>query len=222
MIRLRNITKKFNQNKDEIIALRDINLFIEKGEWINILGPSGSGKTTLLNLISGMDAPTAGTITVGEFDLAQLSEKEKRRYRRNYIGYIFQDFRLLPQYTVLENTMLPLIPYQPHGLKEKAMQILKNLGLEHRLNQTPEQLSGGEKQRTAIARALINDPPILLCDEPTGNLDAGNRDIIVEILNDLSKRGKTILLVTHDPELAKNGYKRYDLRDGVLRESVPR
>jgi len=102
------------------------------------------------------------------------------------------------------------------------MQILKNLGLEHRLNQTPEQLSGGEKQRTAIARALINDPPILLCDEPTGNLDAGNRDVIVDILNDLSKRGKTILLVTHDPELAKNGHKRYDLRDGVLRESVPR
>ncbi|MBP3041774.1 ABC transporter ATP-binding protein [Bacillaceae bacterium Marseille-Q3522] len=194
---------------------------IEKGEWINILGPSGSGKTTLLNVIGGMEHLSTGSIEVNEKNLSSLSESKLQLYRRTTIGYIFQDYRLFDQYTVLENVMLPQWPYEPRKtLAEKAKTVLAQIHMDHRLHALPGELSGGEKQRTAIARALLHEPQLLLCDEPTGNLDAENRENILQVLNELQQKGMTILLVTHDLEVAKWGTRKLFLRDGVLAETM--
>lgn len=203
------------ENRNPINILEDFNFQMEKGEWVNILGPSGSGKTTLLNVIGGYISLTGGEIKVNGKILSDLSSNDLQIFRRQSIGYIFQDFRLFDQYTVLENVMLPLWPYEnKNSLRDKAIKLLAKLNMGHRLDALPNNLSGGEKQRTAIARALINNPDILLCDEPTGNLDEQNRDNILHILKELNNSGITIVLVTHDVEVAEWGHRKLYLRKG--------
>ncbi|RSK56026.1 ABC transporter ATP-binding protein [Bacillus canaveralius] len=202
-------------------ALQNVSLSIEKGEWITILGPSGSGKTTLLNVIGGMERSSMGEVEVAGMLLNGLSDDALQDFRRNKIGFIFQHYRLLDQYTVVENVMLPQWPYLPKKeIERRATEILSQLHMSHRLDHLPGELSGGEKQRTAIARAMVHNPEILLCDEPTGNLDGENRDNILTCLEDLHYNGMTILIVTHDQEVAKYGDRSLFLRDGILKERV--
>jgi len=208
-------------HEHSIKALDNISLTIQQGEWINILGPSGSGKTTLLNVIGGLQRLHSGKIQVNGKDLTDFQEEEWQEYRRNMIGFIFQDYKLFDQFTVLENVMIPLFPYEKkEKIEQKAREILKRLNMSERINAFPYQLSGGEKQRTAIARALLHDPEILLCDEPTGNLDSDNRNHVMEILHQLHQLGMTILLVTHDSEVAKWGDRKVYIRDGKLKEDI--
>ncbi|WP_052342823.1 ABC transporter ATP-binding protein [Bacillus sp. EB01] len=204
------------------IKALDIEEFkIMQGEWVNILGPSGSGKTTLLNVIGGFEELSEGIIEVNGKNLTIFSKEQMQTFRRTTIGYIFQDFRLFEQFTVLENTILPQLPFEKRkNLENKARIILNQLQMGHRLNSLPGELSGGEKQRTAIARALIHKPNILLCDEPTGNLDKENRERILDILKELHKEGMTIILVTHDLEIAEWGDRKLYIRDGQIQESV--
>lgn len=200
-------------------ALKDISFSVEKGEWITILGPSGSGKTTLLNVIGGTEQLTDGNVEVSGQDLKGLSNASIQEFRRNTIGYIYQDFRLFNQYSVLENVMMPQWPYLPKKeLEQKAKGLLNQLQMKERLHHLPGELSGGEKQRVAIARALLNEPDILLCDEPTGNLDTENRLNIMNVLTQLYKKGMTILVVTHDLELVHYGTRELHMRDGLLKE----
>lgn len=220
LIHLKEGSVTFN-GRDAVFALKQVTMCIEKGQWVNILGPSGSGKTTLLNVIGGMLRLSSGTITVNGTELSALSPNEIQEYRRSQIGYIFQDFRLFEQYNVLENVMIPQWPYQPRKLiEEKARIVLDELHMTHRINALPQELSGGEKQRTAIARAILHEPPILLCDEPTGNLDQENCENILAILNELNKKGITIILVTHDIEVSKWGNTLIYLRDGQIQDNA--
>lgn|SRR5690625_212824 len=217
-IEVANLSVTYNE---EVVALNDMNLNISKEDWLTILGPSGSGKTTLLNIIAGLLRDFSGSITVEENDLAALSEEEIQTYRREHIGYIFQDYRLFQQYTVLENIIMPFIPYQQKNeLIEKALKVVDDIGLTHRKDALPGELSGGEKQRTAIARAILNEPSIILCDEPTGNLDEKNRDNILKLLKKENDKGTTIILVTHDSQIVEWGNRTVQLRDGKLLEEV--
>lgn len=218
LIQMEQVSVTF-QSIQKVEALKNITLTVQEGEWINILGPSGSGKTTLLNVIGGMEKVTTGTILVGGQDITKFTNEQLQKYRREMVGYIFQDFRLFDQYTVLENVILPQLPYKKlHEIEEKAKEILKSLHMSHRIHALPGELSGGEKQRTAIARALLNNPRILLCDEPTGNLDLENKQAILSILDECQKKGITILMVSHDLDISKWGTRQYNLRDGQLLE----
>ncbi|SEN62736.1 putative ABC transport system ATP-binding protein [Amphibacillus marinus] len=216
-INLAGISKSYQTNVEVIKALDNINLTVEGGSWLTITGPSGSGKTTLLRCLSSIEQPDVGTLTIGELDVMQSTDEERRTFRRENLGYVFQDFQLFDQFDVLTNVMIPLLPYQPRLVIEKrALELLKLVNLSDRSRHVPSQLSGGEKQRTAIARALLNKPNIILCDEPTGNLDGENRNQIVKILQDINSQGVSIILVTHDPELAKYGNKKFVLNGGKL------
>lgn len=210
------------QTHEAVVALDNVTLIVEKGKWINILGPSGSGKTTLLNVVGGLLSLSSGTLEVDGEDISQLKGDDLQSYRREKIGYVFQDYRLFDQFTVLENVILPQLPYESRKkIEEKAKTLLEQLQMSHRINALPRELSGGEKQRTAIARALLHEPSILLCDEPTGNLDAENRERILQILKDLHDQGMTILLVTHDMEVTKWGDEILYIRDGRIQENTP-
>lgn len=219
---MENVFVTFNRHSNSTVhALNGISLEVKKGEWLNILGPSGSGKTTLLNVIGGMIKPTEGEIQIEGDLLNDFSSNQLQEYRRNRIGYIFQDYRLFDQYTVLENVMIPQWPYMDKKeLEKKSVKVLEKLQMNHRLHSLPNELSGGEKQRTAIARALLHGPSILLCDEPTGNLDEENRNNILTILHTLHQEGMTIILVTHDLEVATWGDRKIYIRDGRIQEMV--
>lgn len=219
-IHLDNVSVQFSGNPP-VNALQHVDFSVDKGEWINILGPSGSGKTTLLNVIGGMLSIQSGTLKVADTVLSEFTNEQLQSYRRNSIGYIFQDYRLFDQFTVIENVILPQLPYEQRStLEKKAKDILDQLKMSHRLRALPSELSGGEKQRTAIARALLNDPDILLCDEPTGNLDEENRENILHIIRELHKTGMTILLVTHDNAIAEWGDRRLYIRSGQIEKKV--
>ena len=217
MIQLDEVSVVFEQNNNQIQAIDQVTVSIERGEWVSILGPSGSGKTTLLNVISGLVPASSGSVYYNDTNINDYSSNERQQFRRDHIGYVFQDFRLFEQYTALENVMLPQLPYQPKAeLRKTASRRLDNLKLTSRLHAFPNELSGGEKQRTAIARALVHEPDLLLCDEPTGNLDAENRENILHILKELHNEGITIVLVTHDLEVAKWGDRELHLKDGKV------
>ena len=222
MIELQNISFRYRGIEQEPV-LKELDLTIKEGEWVSVLGPSGSGKTTLLNIIGGLQRPTAGTIEFKETNYAALSLDEIQAFRRQRIGYIFQHYRLFNQYSVLENVMIPQMPFQrKKDIEDRAKKLLTDVQMGHRLAHLPEQLSGGEKQRTAIARALLNEPDVLLCDEPTGNLDGENREKVLALLKKLNDDGKTIIVVTHDSEVAKYGSRELYLRDGIIQEEVQR
>lgn len=212
LIRIKNLSKEFGKVK----ALDNINLNIYKGEWLAIMGPSGSGKSTLLNILSLMDDPSSGKYILDNENLEQINEEQKITLRREKIGLIFQQFHLIPYLSALENVMLSQY-YHSSVDEEDAKTVLEKVGLSHRLSHLPSQLSGGEQQRVCIARALINNPEILLADEPTGNLDEANEKIVLETLQKLKNEGKTIVLITHNPELAKFADRTLILQHGILK-----
>ena len=199
-------------------ALDGLNLSIEKGEWIAVTGPSGSGKTTLLNILSGLDRPSEGRVRVGGLDLANLSAAELSRYRQRTVGLVFQQFHLIPYLTALENVMLAQYVHSMTDQAE-AEEALRRVGLGERMEHLPSQLSGGEQQRVCIARALINQPPLILADEPTGNLDADNEAAVMSLLEDLHRRGHTLIVVTHDPSIAARAGREVRLEHGRCRSN---
>jgi len=217
MIELAGVSKVFD-GKRKVVALENIDLEIGRGEMVAIVGPSGSGKSTLLNLIGGLDRPSEGEIRIDGSALGGLSDDELTRVRRDKIGFVFQFFNLLPTLTCLENVALPLHlrGWPRKKIDERAHELLELVQLGNRLDHTPEELSGGERQRVAIARALSVYPPILLADEPTGNLDTRTGREILELLRALNRQGTTVLVITHDREIAATLPRRVELRDGRL------
>jgi putative ABC transport system ATP-binding protein len=196
-------------------ALSGVSFAVHSGEWVALMGPSGSGKTTLINILGGLDTLTSGRVVVDNVDLSKLSEKELVRYRAEKVGFVFQQFHLVPYLTALENVMLAQYFHSVTDEKE-ASEALQRVGLGDRLTHLPAQLSGGEQQRVAIARALINQPKLILADEPTGNLDEANEAIIIKIFRELHNSGHTILMVTHDPDIARQADRRIELAHGHL------
>src|SRR5438093_7103225 len=220
MVSLTHVSKIFD-GKRKVSALENINLHIEKGHVVSIMGPSGSGKSTLLNLIGGLDRPTSGDIRVDGENLSELSDDGLTRVRRDKIGFVFQFFNLLPTLNCLENVALPLYlrKWPRKKIEDRTRELLNLVQLGHRLEHLPDELSGGERQRVAIARALSVYPPILLADEPTGNLDTATGQEILKLIDDLHARlGSTILIVTHDSEVAERCSRTVVLRDGRIVE----
>jgi len=216
-ISLRNVTKVFRAGDNAVAAVKDVNLEIAPGSFIAITGPSGSGKSTLLDLIGGLERPTAGELSVGDRALDRLSEQDLALYRLRQIGFVFQAFHLIPNLTVFNNVALPgLLAGEPSArLRDRVMLLLGTMGVEDQNDKLPHQLSGGQQQRVAVARALINDPPMILADEPTGNLDSESGQAVLQLLQILHNGGKTLLLVTHDPAVAAQAEGRIVMHDGA-------
>jgi putative ABC transport system ATP-binding protein len=217
LVQVESLEKRF----DAVRALGGVSFEVEAGEWIAIMGPSGSGKTTLINILGGLDHPTSGRVLVDGLEIGQLSERELTRYRADKIGFVFQQFHLVPYLTALENVMLAQY-FHSITDEDEAAEALRRVGLEDRLEHLPAQLSGGEQQRVAIARALINHPKLILADEPTGNLDEENEATILKLLHELHSAGHTILVVTHSPAIGNLADRRVELEHGRLaRISLP-
>jgi putative ABC transport system ATP-binding protein len=219
-----HLRRIYHRGPEEIAAVDDVSLRIEKGSFTSIIGPSGSGKTTLINVLGCLDNPTSGRLTLGGrvvFENGRgLSEAKLTRIRRDVFGYIFQKFYLVSTLTVLENVVLPFTFFKKPGAEEDVLRVLELLGLDKRVDHLPGQLSGGEMQRAAIARALVNKPDILLADEPTGNLDTARSEEIGRILQELNTReGLTVILVTHNPRLAALAQRTIELRDGRVHDA---
>lgn len=220
-IRLRGVSRVFRRNEGDVEALQNVDLDVDVAEALAITGPSGSGKSTLLALIAGMDHPTAGEIVVLDHVLTTMNEDERADLRRQKMGFVFQNYHLLPTLTVCENVMLPLIPVEGNSLqlKAKALHCIERVGLEKRINHLPGELSGGEQQRAGLARALIAEPKLILADEPTGNLDAESAKVILDLLFDLvTQRQCTVVLTTHNETTAQRCRKRIRLVDGRITE----
>lgn len=218
IIEIENISKTYFPGKEnQVQALKDINLVVEKGEFLSLMGPSGSGKSTLMHIIGALEKPTKGIIKLDNQDISQKSSQQLAQIRNEKIGFIFQTFNLLPRYSVISNVMLPQIYAKgAKNRKQKAEEALAKVDLTSRMHHKPNQLSGGEQQRTAIARALVNNPEILLADEPTGNLDEKSANDVISVLRDLNKQGKTIILVTHDFDLAKHAKRIIKIKHGKI------
>ena len=218
-IKLQNISKKYNEYK----VLNNIELDFKKGEFVAILGESGCGKSTLLNIISGIDRPSGGKILFNDLELNKLSEKELTKWRGKNIGIVFQFFQLIPTLSIIENVILPMEfnnIYDKKTRKSKATELLKKVNIIDCKDKLPQSISGGEQQRTAIARALATDPDYIIADEPTGNLDSKNAKIIIELFSKLVKEGKTIIMVTHSEDLAKSADRIIRMKDGKIIEDV--
>ncbi len=198
------------------LALDHVDLEVRRGEWLSIMGPSGSGKTTLLNLLCCLDRPSGGSLIVDGTDVNRLTQGELTRFRRETIGLIFQQFHLVPYLNALENVMLAQY-FHSIADEEEARQALERVGLEHRTHHLPSQLSGGEQQRVCIARALINQPKMILADEPTGNLDKANEDLVMDLFREMHEQGHTIIMVTHDPEVGELADREVRLEHGLVR-----
>ena len=212
IIRLKGLTKQYDKDTRPI---NNITISMNKGEWTSIMGPSGSGKTTLLNLIGCLDSPSKGNLHINGTEITKLNRNQLTRFRRENIGLIFQQYHLVPYLTALENVMMAQY-YHSIVEESEAVDALKRVGLSHRLTHIPAHLSGGEQQRVCIARALINEPEILLADEPTGNLDQKNGEIVLKLIKELRMEGHTIILVTHNPNIGKLGDRLIELIDGKI------
>jgi len=223
MIKLKDVSRVYparaEANGSVIRALDNFSLHVDRGEWIAIMGPSGSGKSTLVNLIGCLDRPSSGEIWLDGQDVAQITASELNRVRAEKIGFVFQQFHLIPYLTALENVMLAQY-FHSMTDEQEALEALERVGLKGRANHVPSQLSGGEQQRVCIARALINDPKIVLADEPTGNLDAANEEIVLRLLRELHQQGRTIVMVTHDPVVARLADRRIELHHGKIAAMV--
>jgi putative ABC transport system ATP-binding protein len=218
LIELKDIERHFKMGDEVVKALRGINLNIDKGEYVALMGPSGSGKSTLMNIIGALDTPTKGKYRLNNQAVEKLSDSELAKIRNKEIGFVFQTFNLLPRTTALENVALPLIyagKSKPERIK-RAKEMLKLVGLEDRMNHKPNELSGGQRQRVAIARALVNNPSIILADEPTGNLDSKTSEEIMDLFDDLHRKGHTIILVTHEEDIAEHANRIVRLKDGLI------
>jgi len=222
LVELRNVSKIYHLGGEEIRALDDVSLDIEAGEFISIIGPSGSGKSTLMHILGCLDSPTKGTIKLDGTLIQDAAPGQLARIRNAKIGFVFQFFNLLPKLNVTQNVELPMIysGASKRERQERAMTALKLVGMENRAKHRPMQLSGGQQQRAAIARALVNDPRIIFADEPTGNLDSNTGEAILQLFCQLSQEGRTIALVTHDPEIAARTPRKIEIRDGKVTAQV--
>lgn len=216
MIELNGITKHYTRGAETVRALAGVDLSINGGEFLSITGPSGSGKTTLLHILGCLDRPTEGTMTIDGEAVVDLPESALVRLRRDKIGFVFQQFHLIPGLSVYENIALPLRFSRRPRDREKILALIGKVGLSHRADHRPNQLSGGEMQRVAVARAMVNDPEVIFADEPTGNLDTENSEKIFSLLASLNAGGLSIVMVTHNPELAARAHRIVSLRDGRI------
>ena len=218
LIEMNSICKSYRNIGFETRVLEDVTLHIREGEYVSLMGPSGAGKSTLMAIMGCLSQPTSGEYILDGEEVGTLNDRKLSRVRNEKIGFVFQAFHLLPGVTALENVILPLVYAKrpPSNIKERARELLAKVGMEHRLHHTPGQLSGGEQQRVTIARSLINDPRIILADEPTGNLDSKNGRETMKTFDNLIKEGKTIVLITHDLEVAKHAGRIVSIRDGQI------
>lgn len=218
IIQLENIFKIYGSGETEVKALNDVNLVIDEGEYCSIMGPSGSGKSTAMNIIGCLDRPTSGHYYLDNLDVAQMDDTELAHIRNKKIGFVFQQFHLLSQLSALENVMLPMVyaSVDPGERRDRAAEALKRVGLEKRINNKPNQLSGGQQQRVAIARAIVNRPVLLLADEPTGALDSRTTQEVLDIFTELNTTGITVVMVTHEPEVARQTQRIVWFRDGQV------
>jgi putative ABC transport system ATP-binding protein len=223
LIDIRDITKVYLMGQEKVQALAGVSLGVERGEYVAIMGPSGSGKSTLMNLIGCLDTPSSGSYVLNGREVARMSDDELAAIRNQEIGFVFQTFNLLPRTSALQQVELPLVyaGLSRKDRRERAVQALKAVGLADRMNHTPNEMSGGQRQRVAIARALINDPSILLADEPTGNLDSQTGQEIMALFAELNSRGNTIVLVTHEEDIAAHARRIVRLFDGKIRDDSP-
>ena len=226
IIRVRDLRKVYKTGKVSVEALRGVNLDVPKGEFLSIVGPSGSGKSTLFHIVGGLTPPTSGEVVVGGVDVAKVSDAKRTELRRTSVSFVFQKFNLLPNLTARDNirTALYIAGRPMNHFEDELHKVLELLGIEGRLEQRPNEMSGGEQQRVAIARALATGPAILLADEPTGNLDTANSRAVLNLLRDLNERlGQTILMITHNTEAAAFGHRIVHMRDGqIVETTVPR
>ncbi len=218
LIEIKNVSKEYIIGQTSTHALKDVSLQIEEGEFVTVMGPSGSGKSTFLTIIGGLSAPTSGRVVIDEIDVYSLRRDRLSDLRREYVGFVFQSFNLVPYLNVLENVLLPLAPTGILANEQRSVAdaLLREVGLHDKADHLPGELSGGEQQRVAVARALVNDPLIILADEPTGNLDTATSESIMQLFKLLNERGKTILMVTHNPEYRSYSTRTIDFRDGTI------
>jgi putative ABC transport system ATP-binding protein len=218
LILTKDLSRVYRMGSETIHALRSVSIAINKGEYVAFMGPSGSGKSTLMNIIGCLDTPSGGTYILNDKDVSNMTDNELAEVRNKEIGFVFQTFNLLPRSSALENVALPLIyaGYGKSARNEKAMHVLESVGLADRAKHKPNELSGGQRQRVAIARALVNDPSIILADEPTGNLDTKTSYEIMELFENLYVKGNTIIMVTHEEDIAKYAHRIVRLRDGLV------
>jgi putative ABC transport system ATP-binding protein len=220
LIEIKQLTKTYESGEECVMALADVDLNIERGEFVSVMGPSGSGKSTLLTILGGLNHPTKGHVVVDEIPIYKLSLEKLADFRREYLGFIFQSFQLIPYLTVIENVMLPLSITEKSNYEQVklAEEILERIGLRGKQGRLPDQLSGGEQERVAIARALVNSPPILMADEPTGNLDSKTGKEIMDLFRALNEEGQTIVMVTHNPDNMAFSTRAIFLKDGKIEE----
>ena len=223
LIEIKDLSKTYESGEEHIPALVGVGLNIERGEFVSVMGPSGSGKSTLLTILGGLNHPTQGEVVVDEIPIYKLPLEKLADFRREYLGFIFQSFQLIPYLTVIENVMLPLSITEKSNREQWniAEEMLEKMGLKGKGKRLPDQLSGGEQERVAIARALVNSPPILLADEPTGNLDSKTGKEVMELFKSLNEEGQTIVMVTHNPEYAAFSSPILHLRDGRVVDGEP-
>jgi putative ABC transport system ATP-binding protein len=220
MLEIKNISKTYGQGTAKVVALSDVSFCVDEGDFIAIMGPSGSGKSTLLNVIGGLDRPSSGEVVLDGERIDNLDENDFVDIRRNKIAYVFQQYHLLPSLTALENVMLPIAFCGLGAGDEKGLEILKEVGLGGRTEHKPSQLSGGEQQRVAIARALVNSPSLILADEPTGNMDQKTGEEILGLFKQLNKDGRSIIMVTHNPDIAQHARATIVLQDGRIVDRI--
>lgn len=221
LIEVKDLKKTYKIGSIDVPALKGVSFKVEYGEFVAIMGPSGSGKSTLMNLIGCLDRPTGGTYKLDGTDASRLSDAARAEVRNRKIGFVFQSFNLLPRMSALKNTMLPMMYSSIRKDVKAARRALDSVGLGHRFHHTPMQLSGGEQQRVAVARALVNDPPVIFGDEPTGNLDSATGVEIMAIFQRLNNEGKTVIIVTHEPDIAQHAKRILRFRDGLLESDEP-
>lgn len=222
LIEIAHISKKYKIGTEEIHALRDVSLKIYKNEYVALMGPSGSGKSTLMNMLGCLDSPTSGEYILNGFSVAKMLDNQLAEVRNKQIGFVFQTFNLLPRSTALDNVILPLIyAGMPKAKREeRGKEVLEQVGLGNRMTHKPNELSGGQRQRVAVARALVNNPAIILADEPTGNLDSKTSVEIMGLFEEIHKKGNTIILVTHEEDIALHAHRIVRLKDGLVESDV--